>query len=415
MTTPVSPVAESDRYEAIDVLRGVAVLGILVMNIQSFAMVFAAYFNPTALGPPSRTDFAVWSLSHLFFDQKFMTIFSALFGAGVVLFSERAAARGGRPAVLHYRRMLWLLVFGLMHAYLLWYGDILVLYAVCGMLVYPLRKLAPRTLLVCGVLVISVASIFAIGAGLSMPTWPPEEVALIARIFQPDAATIAAEEAAFRGGWLAQMEPRVFYTWGFHTFEMWIWGIWRAGGLMLIGMGLLKLGVVNGQRSASFYQRLALVGFGVGLPIIAWGLSRNIAAEWRMQYSFFQGMQWNYWGSLLASLGWTGLVLWFWRSGAARGLVARLGAVGRTAFSCYILETLICTTVFYGHGLGLFGGVDRVGQLVTTVLVWAVLLMLAPWWLRRFQYGPLEWLWRTLTYGRLEPLARERPAAPAPA
>jgi len=413
MASAVAPVSETERHESLDVLRGFAVLGILVMNIQSFAMPFAAYFNPTALGPPSDVDFTIWTVKHLFADQKFMTIFSLLFGAGIWLFSTRAAERGGRPAVWHYRRMFWLLVFGLIHAYLLWYGDILVLYAVCGMLVYPLRKLGPRTLLIVGAIVIAVASVFNIAAGLTIDRWPAEAVADMQRFWAPNSAELANEIAAFRGGWLEQLPVRAEYSFGFHMFEMWIWGIWRAGGLMLVGMALLKLGVLTGQRSRAFYQRLAVVGFGAGLPLIAWGVLRNIAEGWTVRYSFFQGMQWNYWGSLLVSLGWIGIVMTIWTSGALRGVVSRLAAVGRMAFTCYIAETLICTSLFYGHGVGLFGSVGRIGQVVTTLCVWAVLLLFAPWWLKRFRFGPLEWLWRTLTYGHVEPIAREvaRPSA----
>jgi uncharacterized protein len=405
--TSVTPIRETERYESLDVLRGVGVLGILVMNIQSFAMPFAAYFNPTALGSPSDVDFTVWTISHLFADQKFMSIFSILFGAGVLLFASHAAERGGRSAVLHYRRMFWLLVFGLMHAYLIWYGDILVLYAVCGMLIYPLRRTDPRALLIAGVLTVSVASLFMLAAGLSIDRWPPEGVADIREFWSPDAATLAAEVEAFRGGWLAQMPVRAAYAFDFHTFEMWIWGIWRAGGVMLLGMALFKLGVLTGERSTSFYTRLAVIGFAIGVPLTAWGVLRNIADGWRVEYSFFLGAQWNYWGSLASACGWLGLVMTVWKSGAVRGAIARLAAVGRMAFTCYILETLICTTLFYGHAVGLFGSVGRVGQILATVTIWAALLLLAPWWLERFRYGPLEWLWRTLTYGRLEPLSRE--------
>jgi uncharacterized protein len=409
MAATIGPVAETERHEAIDVLRGVAVLGILVMNIQSFSMPFAAYFNPTALGPPSESDFTVWFASHLLADQKFMTIFAALFGAGVLLFSERVAARGGRPASVHYRRMFWLLVFGLMHAYLLWYGDILVLYAICGMLIYPARTLAPRTLLVLGILVISVSSLLYVASGLSMDRWPPEVLAEVSAFWSPDAATLSRELAAFRGGWFEQLPLRASYSQDFHTFELWIWGVWRAGGLMLVGMALLKLRVLTGARSQSFYTRLALVGFSVGLPMIVWEVLRNVESGWTVKDGFFLNAQWNYWASLLVSLGWTGLVMRLWQSGAARAMVARLGAVGRMAFSCYIAETLIATTIFYGHGFGLFGSVDRVGQIVATVCIWTVLLVAAPIWLQRFRFGPLEWLWRTLTYGRVEPLRRATP------
>ena len=298
MTTIGAPVPETERHVALDVLRGVAVLGILVMNIQSFAMPFAAYFNPTALGPPSDVDFTVWTIVHVFADQKFMSMFSILFGAGVLLFATRAAGRTGRSAALHYRRMFWLLVFGLMHAYLIWYGDILVLYAICGMLIYPLRRFGARTLIVLGLLVVSVAAVFMFAAGTSIDKWPPEAVAEMREFWSPDAAKLAEEFEAFRGGWLAQMPLRAAYSFDFHTFEMWIWGIWRAGGLMLLGMGLFKLGVLTGDRPRSFYLRLAVIGFVVGPLLTAWGVMRNIAEGWRVEYSFFIGGQWNYWGSV---------------------------------------------------------------------------------------------------------------------
>lgn len=411
--TNAAPVAESERLEALDVLRGVAVLGILVMNIQSFAMPFAAYFNPTALGPPSAIEFTVWSVDHLLADQKFMSLFSLLFGAGMVLFATRAADRGGRPARLHYKRMFWLLIFGLLHAYLLWYGDILVLYAVCGMLLYPLRRRRPRTLAIVGLLVISIESLITAATGFTIDRWPPEFAAELRQFWSPDVAEVAREVAAFRGGWLSQEPLRAGYSLDFHTVEMWIWGVWRAGGLMLLGMALFKLGVVTGDRPRAFYVRLAIIGFAIGLPLTAWGIVRNIAEAWRAEYSFLIGAQWNYWGSLGSAGGWLGLVLAVWKSGRARGAIARLAALGRMAFTCYILETVIATTIFYGHGFGLFAAVGRAGQVAITLGIWTFLLLFAPWWLARFRYGPLEWLWRTLTYGRIEPLARTRIAAAA--
>jgi uncharacterized protein len=192
---------------------------------------------------------------------------------------------------------------------------------------------------------------------------------------------------------------------------MFFWGIWRAGGLMLAGMALLKWGILSGQRPQDFFRRLAGIGFGVGLPVVGWGLFQHGATGLNVRDGFFLVAQWNYWGSLLVALGWIGLLLALWQSGAARGAMARLAGVGRMAFTCYILETVISTAVFYGHGLGLFGRVDRLGQMMFTVAVWIVLLIVAPLWLARFRYGPLEWLWRTLTYGHAEPLARGRKAS----
>ena len=128
-----TPVAPGERIRSLDVLRGFAVLGILIMNVQSFSMPGAAYLNPTAWGDLTGINLAVWLAGHVLADQKFLTLFSILFGAGVCLFAERAEARSGRSAAVHYRRMFWLLVFGLAHAYFLWVGDILVPYALCGL------------------------------------------------------------------------------------------------------------------------------------------------------------------------------------------------------------------------------------------------------------------------------------------
>lgn len=403
----VAPIVESDRSQALDVLRGCAVLGILLMNIQMFSMPFSAYFNPTALGELSTRDFLIWCATHLLVDQKFMTIFSLLFGAGVFLMTSRISERGGRPARIHYRRMGWLLVFGLLHAYLLWHGDILVLYALCGLWIYPARRLAPRRLLMLGVIVLAIGSLLSIASGLSMRFWPPEHLRLLSEEFwSPPPARIQQEIAAFRGGWLTQLPWRAAYAFEFHMFDIWFWGIWRATGLMLIGMALYKWRVLSGERPPAFYTRLAILGLSVGLPMVAFGLLQSHSAGWNVRDAFFLASQWNYWGSILVSLAWIALILRWWQSGAARALIARLAAAGRMAFSCYIAETLICTTVFYGHGLGLFAGIDRLGQVFVTFAVWLILLAVAPLWLARFRFGPLEWLWRTATYGHVEPIGR---------
>lgn len=414
MHTAATPVAEFERLQALDILRGFAVLGILLMNIQMFAMPFAAYFNPYALGEPSDRDLAVWSVNHLLADQKFMTIFSLLFGAGVVLMTGRASERGASAAMVHYRRMAWLLVFGLLHAYLLWHGDILVLYAICGMLVYPARRLGAAPLCGAGILTLAIGSGISIVGGLSADGWPPELLADWQQYWTPSPDQLAAETAAFQGGWLTQQPWRAGYSAEFHIEDMAAWGLWRAGGLMLLGMALFKLGVLSGARPRTFYARQAMVGLGIGLPLVAWGLVQHHATGWNVRDSFFLVAQWNYWGSILVSLGYLGLLLVLWQKRAMRGLFARLAAAGRMAFSCYILETLISTLVFYGHGLGLFGRVDRLQQMLFTFGVWTILLIAAPWWLGRYRYGPLEWVWRTLTYGRAEPFVRrERPAAHA--
>jgi uncharacterized protein len=410
MQESAGPVTESERINSIDVLRGFAVLGILVMNIQSFAMPFSAYFNPTAYGDLSGANYWVWFFSHLLADQKFMTLFSLLFGAGVVLMTSRIEAQGRRPGPIYYRRTFWLLVFGLLHAYLIWYGDILVLYAVCGFAVYLMRKQPARRLLITGMLMIAVGSGISLFFGWSMRFWPPGEIEkFTGDMWLPPKEELAAEVAAYRGGWLDQMSHRVKWAFDFHSFVIWIWGIWRAGGLMLVGMALYKWRVFDATRSAAFYGRLAILGLATGIPAILYGIYRNQASNWDVRYSFFFGGQYNYWGSLLVSLAYVVLVMLACKSPALKSVRRPFAAAGRMAFTCYLGESLICTTIFYGHGLGLFGSVDRVGQILMTFAVYIFLLIFSTLWLRRFHYGPFEWVWRSLTYGKSEPMRRREP------
>src|SRR4030095_10423044 len=202
------------------------------------------------------------------------------------------------------------------------------------------------------------------------------------------------------------MSHRVKWALDFHSFVIWIWGVWRAGGLMLVGMALYKWGVFDAKRSSAFYGRLAMLGLATGIPVILYGIHRNQASNWDVRYSFFFGGQYNYWGSLLVSLGYVGLVMLACRSPALARVRRPFAAAGRMAFTCYLSESLICTTIFYGHGLGLFGSVDRVGQILITFAVYTFLLIFSTLWLRRFQYGPFEWVWRSLTYGKRELLRR---------
>jgi len=402
-----APVGEAERHEAVDLLRGVAVLGILLVNMQLFAMPGAASVNPYALGQPSHADLTIWSAIQVLAESKFMAIFSMLFGAGIVLMTGRLEQRGVTPARVHYRRMAWLLVFGLVHAYVLWHGDILVFYAICGMLVYPVRRLGVGTLVTIGVGMLVVGTAISVVSGLTWPSWPQEAKAVWQQYWQPAASDIASETAAFRGGWLAQEPWRFGYAADSHVSDTLSWAIWRAGGLMVLGMALLKSKVLTGGRTRGYYMTLAAVGLGAGLPLVAWGLDRFYVQRLSLVDSVFFVPVWNYWGSILVALGYIGLTMTWWKANVLRGPVARLSAVGRTAFSCYILETLICTTVFYGHGLGLFGTFNRQQQLILTVVIWIILLIAAPLWLRLFRYGPLEWVWRTLTYGHRVPLSRE--------
>ena len=409
-----TPTRPTERIVAIDLLRGFALLGILIMNIQGFAMPAAAYGNPTAYGDLGGANRWVWILSHIFADQKFMTIFSLLFGAGIVLMSAKLDERGQRAWRVHYRRTFWLLLFGLAHAYLLWAGDILVVYALCGFWVYWLRRLRPGWQMALGVLVVSIPALLMVGTSVIMQFIPPEFVQELRADWRPAAETITREVASYRGGWLAQMEPRVERGVEFHTTGLLFWGLWRAGGLMLMGMALYRWGVLTGARSRNVYIGMAGLGFAIGLPVVGGGVVQNFAHGWTMEFSQFGlGAQANYWGSLFVSAGYIGLLMLFARSRALPMLQDALAAVGRTALTNYLLQTILATAIFYGHGLGLFGSVERVGQIGIVVAIWAIQLVVSPLWLRAYRFGPFEWLWRSLTYWRFQPMQARR-TTPAP-
>jgi uncharacterized protein len=411
MSLVPAPVAQSERIDSLDILRGFALLGILVMNIMAFAMPFSAYFNPTAFGNLTGANYWVWFFSHLLFDQKFMTIFSMLFGAGIVIFSTRAAERGRSAAAMHYRRTFWLLVIGAMHAYLLWYGDILVLYALCAFIIYPARRLSPKWLVTIAVFFLAIGSAISVMGGLTMHLWPPEAVAEITEVWAPGPAKIQNEIAAYTGSWADQLPHRVEASLDFHTGVFLKWGFWRAGGLMLLGMALFKWGVFSARRSRRTYLTMVIAGALAGLVLIFAGIQRNQAAQWDLRYSFFLGVQFNYWGSLLLSTAYVGLLMLFCQSAAGGWLKQGLRAVGQMAFTNYLMHTLICITIFYGPGFGLFGQVNRVGQVSIVFAVWVAQLLYSPLWLRHFNFGPFEWVWRSLTYWRLQPMRREAASA----
>jgi uncharacterized protein len=401
----IGPVTQPQRIVSLDVLRGVAVLGILVMNIQSFSMPGAAYMNPSAYGDLIGANHWSWYISHLLTDQKFWTIFSMLFGAGIVLMTSRAEAAGRGSAGIHYRRMAWLLVIGLLHAHLFWYGDILYSYAMCGFVAYLFRKFPPWLLILLGLVAVSVTSgvNLLFGWMLVEGHMPVEQATMW---WSPAQDVIDGELAIYRGGWLGQLPHRMGTALFFETFLFLVIFGWRTGGVILIGMALYKLGVFSAARSKGFYAVLVALGALAGVPIIMYGAHRNLAADWDVMYSFYFGSLYNYWASILVSLGWVGLVMLLYKSNVLGFAKRVLAAVGQMALTNYLMQTIICTTLFYGHGFGAFGHFERTHQIVTVIAVWIVQLIWSPIWMRRFRFGPFEWLWRSLTYLKPQPMRR---------
>ena len=396
MTRDAGPTPPSERIVGLDALRGLALLGILLINVWVFAMPEQTLLNPTVYGDFTGANYWAWAFGHVFAQNKFITLFSVLFGAGILLFVDSKEESGQDAVRLHYRRTAILIAIGLMHAYLLWYGDILVAYGVTALVVVAFRDFEARKL--AGVAVVfllfvpmtELLAAVTLGGDAIASQWAPSE------------AAIQQQVATYRGGWIEQMDHRVSSSFRSQTSGFIGYSFWQVGGTMLLGMALYRWGVLTNERSADLYKRLVALG-AVGLAITVAGVVYIEANDWSADAALYW-RQFIYIGSFPLAGGYLGLVMLYARRRPDGPLTRGLAAVGRTAFTNYLLQTLIATTVFYGHGLGLFGSVSRVELLGFVVAVWAVQVVLSVLWLRRYRFGPVEWVWRTLTYGEKQPM-----------
>jgi uncharacterized protein len=428
------PVVAAERVASVDVLRGVALLGILAMNIVGFAWPFAAYDNPLRGGGFFGLNRGIWIFNHLVFDGKMMTIFSMLFGAGLVLMGDRADARGASLGWTYYRRVFWLLVFGALHGYFLWSGDILFFYAQCGFVLYPFRRRSAPTLIIVGILFLLVVVVFgaAIQGGLGFlemtshqaqaarqdgrhPTkfqawidevWTQTMLPKVVKSSEKKAEQFTKEIETFRGSYGGIVRHNIKELIGAQTFGFIFFLLWMVGGRMLLGMGLMKMGVFAASRSRRFYVWMVLLGYGIGLPLLIYDTYALIEHDFHYKHSLPSMYLFNYFGSILVALGHVGVVMLICQAGAIPWLTRRLAAVGRMALTNYLTQSLICTAIFYGWGLGLFATMDRTELAGVVLAIWIFQLLISPVWLAFFRFGPAEWLWRSLTYWRLQPIRR---------
>ncbi len=406
MNGSLNPTIGSDRIQSLDLLRGFALLGILIMNIQSFSMPGAAYLNPMNYGDMTGSNKWVWILGHVFADQKFMAIFSMLYGAGVILVTQNAEKKFGKSAGLHYRRTFWLLVIGLIHAHLIWYGDILVTYALCALFVYLFRNVRPSRLLTIGIGFISIHSLLYLLLGWSTPYRSEEASADAIAAWTPSLDSINANIEAITGSLSEQISYNSQEALMLETFVFLTYFMWRAGGLMLVGMALYKWGILTASKSKTFYLRGWILSWGIGLPIVIYGVIRNFAEDFSFEFSMFLGSQFNYWGSLFIAFGYICMIMLLAKSNSMLAFKSRLAAIGQMALTNYLSQSIICVLIFYGVGFGLFGQIERTGQILITFAIWLVQFLWSKPWLSKYRFGPAEWLWRSLTYMKKQPFKR---------
>ena len=395
MSNNIQYKSSTHRIHSLDLLRGFAVLGILIMNITSFSQVNIAYMNPTIGAGIEGYNQYFHAFNYIFADTRFMSIFSILFGAGVVLFANNAEAKGKRVGALHYKRMFWLLFFGLLHAYFIWEGDILVAYAICGCLIYLLRKKTIRALLIISIILFIVPLTFNLMTYYGMTA---EELESTFAFFYPSSEEITTEIQIMQGSFLEQMPIRLENAIEFQTLVFMIETFWRTTSLMLLGMILYRKGILSANKSISYYSKMILIGFGIGLIISLIGLNQSYDSGWSGAYVMSIGANYKLISGVFIAIGYIGFVMWCFKKGVFKKLQNRLQSAGRMAFTNYIGMSLICSLIFNGHGLALYGTLDRLQQFIVVVSIWVLILTVSPLVLRKYRYGPLEWLWRKLTY-----------------
>ncbi len=406
-----------ERFATLDTVRGIAVMGILAMNILAFAMPFPAYVNPAAYGGDTGIDLASWFASFVLVDGKMRGLFSILFGASTLLVIERATAAGRGGAASHYVRMLILLGFGLIHFYFIWFGDILALYALIGMLLYFFRKLSPKALVGWAIGFLTVSFIFfslvtLAAAAAKFPDLPPGAQAGAAdarkeveKAVGANSPKIESDLALYRGPYAGIVEQRLVKETAYPFASVTSFG-WETLGLMLIGMALFKTGFLTGAWERPRYRKWAVTCFAIGLPPLVLLALAQINSGFDAAVVFGAFIAFSMPFDVLLAIGWAALVIMWVKGGGATSIKGRVAATGRMAFTNYLATSIIMTAIFYGWGLGLFGRLDRVALWLPVVGMWGLMLAWSKPWLDRHHFGPLEWLWRSLSRRSRQPMRR---------
>ncbi|GAB3927397.1 DUF418 domain-containing protein [Larkinella terrae] len=446
METPAStataetprPVDRADRIRSIDVIRGVALLGILMMNIPYFGLP-EGILGSLKFDHPGDANYLTHQVIEILFSGKMRALFSMLFGAGVILLTTRKEHSAGLSiADIYYRRILWMVLFGVIDAYvLLWTGDILYAYGLCGLFLFPFRKLAPRYLLlaslVCfGMLIFKGHLRFQDMRGkreayLKVVALEKQKKKLtdkqkddkkawetVVKNGKPDQKKINDEIKNVRSGYPTVWAYYLPINTKIQSSVMYEVYFWDVIGMMFLGMALYKLGVFTGRLRRRGYLAMLLIGYGIGIPLGWWVHQETTLAHGdfgryldshflppnRMTYDIRR---------VTMALGHVGLIMIIYKSGWLRWLTGALAAVGQMAFSNYVMQTLICTFIFFGYGLGNFGRLTYYQLFYVVAGVWAFQLVFSSLWLRFFYFGPLEWAWRSLTYWKRQPFRISQP------
>ncbi len=427
----IAPTAKAERINSMDVIRGVALCGILLMNIIGFGLAHA-YFDPTVSGGSTGWNLKVWWITSMFFEGTMRGMFSMLFGAGILLFLSRATDKVDEATVidLYFRRIMWLFLFGVIHAYiLLWDGEILYPYSIMGMFVFAFRKWTPKYLIIAAIVLLSSSTALAVKEYFQVRS--ESEHGIAAKLKKEKKMTLSKEEIkaiekwdavvteqkpsqevideqieAYHQNYFSILMYRASVTQFMQTYLMYRVFFWDIFAMMLMGMALLKTGVLKAAKSYRFYWTLLVIGYGIGLTVNFFETQYVMDHDFGIVPQALTYISYNL-GRVTMTLGHIALIMIFVKSQILSLLQRSLGAVGQMAFTNYIMQTLICNTIFLGFGFSLFGKLQRYELYFVVFGVWIFELIVSPIWLKHFRFGPLEWAWRSLTYWKKQPFVKE--------
>lgn len=421
----LAPVSAPERITSLDSLRGLALLGILLMNIVAMGMYSWAYDDPTVAGGATGINLWVWTILHVVAEGKMRCLFSIVFGASIILLTSRLENRKG-AADIYYRRIMWLLLFGIVHAFLLWEGDILYNYALCALVLYPFRNLSARRLLTIGLGLLFVSSIFYLVEGYQTRAMIKKGLQAVELSKQgkqltdeqqadkfafgkfekerhPNAEKLNKHNQEWRGNPWRVIKARAKDVWPWHSIAYYHWWNLDTWSMMFMGMALIKMRVLGAERRYRFYWLMVLLGYGIGIPLNSYTAAVIIKTHFDAVIHSWANSSYDV-GRLSIALGHLGALMLLCKAGWLRWLTKSLGAIGQMAFSNYIFHSVVTAFIFTGYGLALYGKLQRYQLYYVVFGIWIVQLIVSPIWLRHYRFGPLEWCWRSLTYWKRQPM-----------
>ena len=429
-----APVTQSERIIILDALRGIALLGILLMNIPYMGLPEPSFDNPTLNYEMGTINEKVWWYINWIPEGTMRAIFSMLFGAGIILFVSRLEKRteGVWPAEYFIRRQLWLLVFGLVNAFvLLWPGDILFQYAIIGVVAFVFRRMAVKGLLiaaaVCLLLMTTRENVDLhrqkdkIYKGEAVAKMDTTKVKLTDLQQEQLGAMTGMKEKSDTASLRKEMKKNLQKATGGYSklynymsdisanleFYYTYYGIWDILLFMLLGMAFFKSGILTGQAPAKLYWILFIVGMGAGL-LLNWYKLQFVVNQQFNQFNVVKYKQVEFYeiSRTLRSLGLFGLIMLLYKSGWFKWLFALMRPVGQMAFTNNLMQSLMCGLFFFGVGFGMMGKLQRYEIYYVVAAVWVIEIIWSHLWLRFFRFGPLEWAWRSLTYWKKQPMRK---------